>query len=233
MEFIEMAKEVAQLGVLTICAGIVCFFAVTGIFILKKWAEKKLLKENKLEHDEKINKRLKITPEVKNVLKELLLHTHAWRAYVFEFHNGKTNLGGLPFLFMSCTYEVLGQTASSQIGARQNMPFTLFDSLITKIMHNEVVTVDTRNKADDFDMIIYETMKKRGTIILIGTKLLDEHKRVIGFLGIDYCDTPDTAIIKNDEIALKGIEKIVFRDAQIISTLLNVKISKEEVTSNK
>ena len=58
--------------------------------------------------------------------------------------------------------------------------------------------------------------------------MLDEHKRVIGFLGIDYCGHPNSKIFKDDEEAIKEIEKIVYREAQALSTLLYVKISKEE-----
>jgi len=133
----------------------------------------------------------------------------------------------LPFIYMENTYEVLGQSATSQKHARQKMPFTLYDSLTDQLSKKDVVTVDTRNKTDEFDPIIYETMDKRGSTILIATKLLNEHKRAIGFLGIDYCGNPNSSIFKDDKDALKEIEKIVFREAQALSTLLYVKISRE------
>ena len=224
---IEWVKIVAEVGALVMCAALIGYGVYTGINAFKKWFEHKISKENQMPHNEVINTRLKITPEVKGVLKKLLLQTHASRAYVFEFHNGTTSLGGLPFVYMSNTYEILGQTASSQMHARQQMPFTLFDSLVTQLMQKDVVTVDTRNKTSDFDLIIYETLEKRGTTILVGTKLLDEHKRVIGFLGIDYCGSLNKTIFCNDETAIKEIEKIVFREAQALSTLLYVRIAKE------
>jgi len=228
MEIAEWVKIVAEVGALVMCAALIGYIIITGINALKKWFDHKLLSEKTADaHNETVKTRLRITPEVKSVLKELLLQTHASRAYVFEFHNGTTSLGGLPFIYMSCTYEVLGQTASSQMHARQQMPFTLFDSLITRLIQEDVATVDVRDKSDKFDLIIYETIEKRGTTVLIGTKLLDEHKRVIGFLGIDYCDLPNKTILKDDETAIREIEKIVFREAQALSTLLYVKIAKE------
>jgi hypothetical protein len=232
MEFTDWIQIVAEVGVLVMCAALIGYAVYTGINSFKKWFDIKLSKDKIPKHDETMKTRLRINPEVKGVLKELRLQTHASRAYVFEFHNGTTSLGGLPFIYMSNTYEVLGQMATSQMHARQHMPFTLYDSLIDRIMQDDVVTVDTRSKTGEFDSIIYETLEKRGTTILIGTKLLDEHKRVIGFLGIDYCGIPDTAIIKGDENAIKEIEKIVFREAQALSTLFYVKISKEETMSS-
>ena len=227
MEFIEVAKAVGEVGALVMCAALVFYAVLTGINALKKWTDLKMSNAKVPTHSETVKTRLKITPEVKSVLNALLLQTHASRAYVFEFHNGTTSLGGLPFIYMSNTYEVLGQTASSQMHARQHMPFTLYDSLITHLIQQDVVTVDIRNKSDAFDAIIYETLDKRGTTVLIGTKLLDEHKRVIGFLGIDYCGHPNKLMFKDDADAIGEIEKIVFREAQALSTLLYVKIAKE------
>ena len=56
---------------------------------------------------------------------------------------------------------------------------------------------------------------------------------IIGHLLVDAVKLPEakipgTAIIKDDETAIREIEKIVFREAQALSTLLYVKISKEE-----
>ena len=228
MEFIEWVKLIAEVGALVMCAGLIGYGVYTGINILRKWFEHKISKENEAKpHAETIETRLKITPEVKSVLKELLLQTHACRAFVFEFHNGTTSLGGLPFIYMSCTYEVLSQTASSQLHARQRMPFTLFDSIVTQLVQRDVISVDCRDKSELYDPIIYNTMKKRNTSLLICSKLFDEHKRVIGFVGIDYCDQPGRVLFRDDEGAIKEMEKIVLREAQALSTLLYVKIAKE------
>jgi len=225
MDMTEWAKIVVEIGALAMCAALIGYAVYTGISSFKKWFDLKLLREGALPHNEAVKTRLRITPEVKSVLKELLLQTHASRAYVFEFHNGTTSLGGMPFIYMSNTYEVLAQAASSQMHARQTMPFTLFDTFITQIIQRDVVTVDVRNRSDDFDPMIYETIAKRGTTVLVGTKLLDEHKRIIGYLGIDYCEGPNKTIFRDN--AMKEIERIVFREAQALSTLLYVKVSKD------
>jgi len=231
----EWIKPIVDYGTPVVITAIVCFAMILIIKQIKRWSDiklKKIANESNhqvvQQHHDTMKTRLKITPEVKSVLRELLLQTHASRAFVFEFHNGTNNFGGLPFVYMSNTYEVLGQTATSQMAARQKMPFTLYDSLITKILNEEVVTVDTRNRVGDFDSLVYKTIEKRGTTVLICTKLIDEHKRIIGFLGVDFCGDFDKTIFKNDAGALKTLEKIVYREAQALSTLLYVKISRDE-----
>ena len=225
MEFLEILEHVGQLGIYTVLGAVFVYAALVGINFLKELGKRRLERVETPSHSETVKTRLRITPEVKSVLKELLLHTHASRAYVFEFHNGKTSIGGLPFIYMSNTYEVLGPTASSQTHARQQMPFTLFDSLISQVIRRDAVTIDLRNRSEDIDPIVYETLDKRGTTVMIGTKLQDEHKRVIGFLGVDFCDDQGAALVGTGESALAEIERIVFREAQALSTLLYVKIT--------
>jgi len=181
-------------------------------------------------HEEDVKTILKITPEVKAVLKELVLQTHCSRAYIFDFHNGQVSMGGLPFIYMSCTYEVLSGTATSEYHARQRMPFTLYDTFIKGIVDKDVININVENQTNEFDPIVYETIKQRHTKILIATKLVDENKRVIGFLGIDFCK--NDMFMFNDK-AIKQVEKIVYKEAQILSTLLYAKIINEEVKNEK
>ena len=235
MELAEIGKIVGEAGILLACAIVIVWIASIVVTGFKKWLDIKLEKE-KSESREKVSEahaegfktRIKITPEVKSVLRDVLLQTQASRAYVFEFHNGAVSLGGLPFVFMSCTYEELGKTATSQKHARQQMPIMLYDSLVLKLIKEDIVRVDNRTRTGDFDLLVYETLEKRGTLLLIGTKLLDEGRRAIGFLGIDYCaENLDTTMLKDDEETMQKIENIVYKEAQVLSTLLYVKVTQE------
>ena len=208
-------------GVAIVITGIVLFFGYSfGKIELDYWRQKRK-GDAKLLPDEQMQIVLKVTPEIKSVLREILLQTHSSRAYIFQFHNGSYGFGGQPFIYMSNTYEILSGTAVSQHHARQNMPFTLYDSLVTGLINNDTIVINPKSKTKEYDEIVYETMEKRGNILTICTKLVDEHKKMVGFVGVDYCK--NSRSLCNNE-AIQDIIKIVFKEAQILGTLLCVKV---------
>jgi len=221
----EWPKLVAELGALVVGAGLLFYAVFMSIKTVNKWVNKKIDQQPAnvmgYDHGESVGIILKITPEIKAVLKELLLQTHCSRAYIFSFHNGQEGFGGLPFVYMSNTYEVLSGKADSQHHARQNMSFTMYDTFIKQLLEKDVLVMSPDNRTDEYDDMVYETLVKRGIKLTIRTKLNDEHGRIIGYLGIDFCKG-DMMLFKDE--AIPRLEKIVYKEAQILSTLLYVKV---------
>ena len=53
---------------------------------------------NRIRHNELIDKRLEINSKIKNAIESFRQKVDADRVYIFEYHNGESNLNGLPFL---------------------------------------------------------------------------------------------------------------------------------------
>jgi len=68
--------------------------------------QKASVNEIKKTHDELITRRMKVSPKIYDILKDLLIDLDADRVSVCEMHNGTNNLSGLPFLFADMAYEV-------------------------------------------------------------------------------------------------------------------------------
>jgi hypothetical protein len=240
MDISSVAILVAEHGVSIASAIVILYGVIRLINFAARLAEHKLLVSTVTRgsaRDDPATTRIVISPPVHGALNHLRLRARADRAYIFEFHSKCNSLGGLPFLHMSCSYEALSEDASSQLNARLNMPFSLFDSLVNLLIKQDVVMIDTRERISEIDPIVYETIEKRGTVIVIGAKLLNEQRRPIGFAGLDFCEPPDiaiinvdtafinadTAFITADTAAIEETKKIVFKETQILSALLYVK----------
>ena len=220
-----LLKFMADYGVALVITALVLYFAVKFGLLYYEHIKEKLNLSRGASHDEQMKWVLTITPEIKSVLREILLQTHCSRAYIFLFHNGNQSAGGYPFAYMSVKHEVLSGTAMSQWQARQNMPFELFDTLVTAVIKNETIVIDPKNKTEEFDDMVYGTMEKRGNVMTICSKLVDEYKRVIGFMGIDYSASDE---IPFNEKGIDNVRQVLFKEAQTVSTLLYVKVREEK-----
>lgn len=61
--------------------------------------------ERKSRHDEAVELRRAIKPEVDLILESTLLQVNADRVFVVEMHNGTNSVAGLPFIYGEMTYE--------------------------------------------------------------------------------------------------------------------------------
>ena len=106
-------------------------------------------------------------------------------------------MGGLPFLKMTNTYEALGEGIKTEMHKRESMPFHLFQSYVNAIYEHNFIIMDVENRTDQFSQFEYETLVQRGVLLLVGARITDINRRVIGHLGIDFCgERPNEATVK-------------------------------------
>ena len=170
-------------SVALVITAIVIFFSIRfgnlGFeYIASKLREKK--------HDELIDTRSKVNKTINSLIDRAMLRTNACRAYVFEFHNGITALGGLPFLKMSCTYEFINEGVKSAQYARDSIPLSLYSSMVDGIIENDFIVLDPRNRSEQHSHLIYEMLVEQQTLKSIRVKILNSYKQVIGCFGVDY-----------------------------------------------
>ena len=184
MEIGEIFKAITTYGLSIVISGLVLFFAVKfGNIFLNDFQNKRGVKK----HDELTTIRNQVGSVINALLERTVLRTRADRVYVFEFHNGSLSMGGLPFLKMTNTYEALGQYGKTELHKRADMPFLLFQTFVDAVYEKEHLVIDAENRTDEFAPLVYEILEERNIRITIRAKITDLNRKVIGYLGIDYC----------------------------------------------
>lgn len=94
--FVKLLKSVITLVVL-----VGAFYFVFNFDKVIDWVSDYLTTR----HQQAIEYRIEIGPQIDEILKSTLKELGASRAFVFEPHNGKSNINGLPFGYVQMTYE--------------------------------------------------------------------------------------------------------------------------------
>ena len=157
------------------------------------------------EHEAALEQRKKIDPEIRLILKELLVETGANRAFVIEFHNGTSNSHGLSFFYGEMPYEEVTPGTMSIDEDYQNINLSRFPFCTYLCDHNfwcgsmeELMKIDKkftlRLVSNDVNYLAIRTM-------------YGSNGKEIGFLGITYLkeNTPGIEMVnymvKNLDIA--------------------------------
>lgn len=159
-----------------------------GVRLMNIYLEKLKVNLNKKQPDNLVENRLKIDEEINHLLERVLLKTGADRISILEFHNGDKNLSGMPFIKLTNTYEVCDKDTPSQQSDYINLPCSLFSKFIDKVLKNKYVLIDVNNDNSNFLSITMALLKKWNVKKAIYAKIIDNHDRYIGFVGIQYCD---------------------------------------------
>ena len=200
-----------------VITAIVIFFIIRfGNLGFEYFANKLKVKK----HEELIDIRTNVNKTINRLIYRTLLRTNACRAYVVEFHNGITSLGGLPFLKMSCTYECINENAKSVQLSRDGIPLSLHSSMIDGIIENDYVLLSPGDRDEQYSNLIYETLVEQQVLKTIRVKIMNGYKQVIGCFGIDYCCGVRLSKAKDD---IDTFVKILQEDALKIGVLLSVK----------
>ena len=184
MEIGEILTAISTYGLAIVISGLVLFFAVkfANIFL-----DDFRVKRSAKTHDDRAAQRNQISSVINALLERTLLHTHADRVYVFEFHNGSLSMGGLPFLKMTNTYEALAPNIKTELHRRESMPFQLFQSFVDAVYAKEYLVMDAEDRTEEYAPLVYDILDERKIKITLRAKITDLSRKVIGYLGIDYC----------------------------------------------
>lgn len=140
------------------------------------------------EHKEMMDRRMSIEPELRIIIKDLRIVTHASRAYICEFHNGTNNLNGMPFLYADMRYEDVANNVINVDYDYQNQPLSRFPlaSLMFKNRYwygsiDDLMLVDER----------LGTRLKFNNVKWAAFIMLDGNVQEVGILGLSYTEIPD------------------------------------------
>lgn len=141
---------------------------------------------NRIRHNELIDKRLEINAKIKNSIESFRQKVDADRVYIFEYHNGESNLNGLPFAKVSATYEILKPGVSSYKSRLQGIPSGLILEFNQNLLTNKQISVPNILDYKDVDPIGNSVLMRPDTKSFYVVLINNINGYPIGFIGMDY-----------------------------------------------
>lgn len=210
----ELLKLVGTHGLSVVIAVAVLYFLIRLGNILLDNYQKKV---NKEEHKDLLQIRQKVSVELQSLLERTLIITGADRISIYEFHNGLTGLGGLPFLKMSENYEAYRPGLAPMKTALSDLNTSLYTTYISNLQANKYVILDTDNRDRKLATMKYEILVAQGVKKSLGIKIVDKKERMLGFVSLKIEDGD----FSNDTI------KLMKQVAHEISILLTITKDKQ------
>ena len=173
---------------------VVFFFLATllgGFYIYNVVTDKELVKEtaHKMMQDKReegIRDHV-VTPKVQKDIEILLYSLNADRVFIFELHNGKKNISGLPFKYADMSYEVANRDRGIDrcYTKYQDVPLTMYK--YPDYMHKKKLMIGT---IDDIEKVDYEFAKciREDGGEFLAMIYLNGTDGPLGFLGISFHD---------------------------------------------
>lgn len=146
------------------------------------------------EHNDALEIRKKIKPDIDKALKEALVSLDADRVFVMEMHNGNNNTSGLPFVYGEMTYEQvrsgIGHIDDDYINlnlSRFSFPLYLEKEHIWQGSMEELANID--------DKLAKRLSSNEVTYIAITH--IHGVDNLLGYFGITYCNNKQPKPIKD------------------------------------
>lgn len=173
-----------------------------------QWAEQK--------HAKEIEYRLKVEPQVREILRTVLIQNHASRAFLMELHNGSKNLTGLPFYYGDIKLEETLSTVERVDEGYQNLSLSRFP-FFTKCYEDTVWegSIEDMRKIDDRFASRLESEDVKYIVFYVVHGITAP----IGFLGVVFTNDNTEAINydelrKNCYIAIPKISNLMDMSSQ-------------------
>ena len=186
--FIKLAQFVRNHTLAVILVMLVALFAASGV-IGYRYAEVKIAEiekriETKDQHTTEQLKALARNDRLTHaVLDQVLEETTADRSHVFQLHNGRSSLKGVPFLYYSNTHERLAAGASSEIATLQQLPASLLVHRMETYLDGDCWTVETATAQP----ALQKLLERQGVATAISCPVFSiGDGQLMGFVGVDY-----------------------------------------------
>lgn len=151
-------------------------------------------------HSNSIDYRMESSPIIRAYLNELALETGAERAYILEFHNGKSNTTGLQWQFGDLTFINDGtDDISDEI---QNVSLSRYN--FANVIHKNGYWVGGIDEIINIDERFYNRMRLNGGVYYAFQMIYGSEMKEIGILGISFTDESK---IPDRNVALMAVRK--------------------------
>lgn len=143
--------------------------------------------------------------------------TKADRVVVSKFHNGKVDLTGTHFVYISRTHERVGPGISTEIRRNQNVPISFFNAWLSDYFLKRscvrIETIDTNAPYAQF-------MAEQGTRAMLNCPIVTAAGTLVGYVGVEYVHS---RLPKSD---IPMIETRLRSSASLIGGILSVTATK-------
>ena len=139
-------------------------------------------------HSVSIDYRMESSPVIRTYLNQLAMETGAERAYILEFHNGKSNPSGLQWQYGDLTFINDGtDDISDEI---QNVSLSRYN--FANLIHDRGYWAGNIEELVNIDERFYNRMRLNGGVYYAFQMIYGSNMREIGILGITFVegDTP-------------------------------------------
>lgn len=153
-------------------------------------------------HNADQDKRQEASVRINYILSELMRTTNADRAWVIEYHNGTSGLGGLPFTYGIMNAEIISNDVNSVSAHYKDFLLSEYPFILeTSPLGGWVGNVEDIKEQD---RKLYYAFKSND-VNNIAWFYLKSADKDIGIIGISYCDNemPEDAWIKLRDAGVK------------------------------
>jgi hypothetical protein len=205
----EIMTFISDYGVPMVISGIFLYTVLRVINIGVELLENRFAKDN---HDDLIENRVKADLEIQHLIDKALTETGGDRIMVIEFHNTTYNLVHLPFVFMSCNYEVYREGVLPVSQIMKNISTSLDPVFLTNLQKQPYMILDMENRDEAIAKVLYELAASRDAkkSLCIGIRTIQN--KIIGYISLH----------KNTDITEKDIS-IMSATRNQINVLLTLK----------
>ena len=149
-------------------------------------------------HDYEMNMRLQNSSSLNNLVIQLMYETNADRVLLAEYHNGSSNVAGIPFLKWSVTFEAFKDEMGLGVANEyQQQQITLYP-FITHIGENYLYRGYVETDLKDIDKsYAYKLMSHKIEYIIV-SQIVNNKGSKCGMLILEYTNTSNI-----DEFAVK------------------------------
>lgn len=151
-------------------------------------------------HRNSVDYRMESAPIIRAYLNQLATETGAERAYILEFHNGKSNPTGLQWQFGDLTFINDGtDDISDEI---QNVSLSRYN--FANLVHDRGYWAGGIDELIGLDERFYNRMRLNGGVYYAFQMIYGSEMKEIGILGISFVDGD---VIPDRNIALMAVHK--------------------------
>lgn len=187
--FLEnMIKLVESYGLIRIFKAILVLFVFLFVVYNTQNSNQiidKIIERNKIEHNNALEYRKQINPEVDRILSNLLINSEANRAFVIEMHNGTNNMSGLPFYYGEMTYEKVTPTIKYISDEYTNMTLSRFT--FTNYIYEHHSWYGDMDEMLSIDGKLANMMKENNVSYMVFS-CIHGSESAIGYVGVTYCN---------------------------------------------
>lgn len=227
MEWLELAKAIAELGILIVIAAIFLVIMIRTNNDAKEKSQQLFdfamdkLKEQTNPHvltEEEDSLANKIDKSINSYLQSMVQELGPSRAVVIRYHNGGRDMSGISFLKLSITNEQVAQDTTPIIGEFQAQFRSVASYICDELEEKGYCYIDNLEVLKNKDSGTYELLKLRDGKSCFARALKSRSGYVIGAIMVTYTSK---SIDKKPDV--EKIDRTLVKKANEISALLNFK----------